>query len=151
LQGKPLPSVGWGLLAVIVGAVGAVILVVLIFTVGIIFGAITLGGLAGTIFGVGLSAWGLALAVFSFLVSYGSKIVVAYLIGKLILGQLARAYTGRAWAMVVGVVVYVLVASIPILGWLIGLLATLFGVGAMWLVFQNWRATAKPALIPAAA
>jgi len=47
------------------------------------------------------------------------------------------------WALVIGVLIYVLVSSIPIIGLLIGLAATLIGVGAMWLAYQAWR---KPAV-----
>ena len=35
--------------------------------------------------------------------------------------------------------------SIPFLGWLIGLIVTVIGLGAMWLLFQEWRNGRKPA------
>jgi hypothetical protein len=98
------------------------------------------------VLGVGFSGLGLAFTVFTLLVSYGSKLVVAYLFGRLLLQTLAKQYAGRKFlTLFVGVVVYALVAWIPILGWLIGLVATLIGLGAMWLWFRERRVRAAPA------
>jgi cytoskeletal protein CcmA (bactofilin family) len=147
-QARALPAAGWGLIVVIVGYLGAVVLALLIFAMGILFGVLTLGGLMGTVLGVGFSGLGLAFTVFTLLVSYGSKLVVAYLFGRLLLQTLAKQYADRKFlTLVVGVVVYALVAWIPILGWLIGLVATLIGLGAMWLWFRERRAVAAPAPI----
>ncbi|MBM3145731.1 MAG: polymer-forming cytoskeletal protein [Chloroflexi bacterium] len=147
--GKPLPSSGWGLVTVIAGYAGAVILAGLVLALGIFFGVLTLGGLGRTIFGVGFSSLGLAMAVFVLLVTYGSKLVIAFWGGKWVLGKLTPQYAGsKVWPLVVGVLIYVLLRAIPILGWVIGVVVTLIGMGAMWLVFQDWR---RPAILPAAA
>lgn len=149
-RAKLLPSAGWGLVVVIMGYVGALIVGVIILVVGILFGIITLGGLSQTIFGVGFSTLSLAFTVFTLLVSYGSKLVVAYLAGKLIVKALApQAADNKWWPLVVGVSLYVLFRSIPLLGWLIGVVVTLVGLGAMWLFFRQWqaaRATPPPSV-----
>ncbi|MDD5469088.1 MAG: hypothetical protein PHS96_14955 [Anaerolineales bacterium] len=107
---------------------------------------ITLGGLAGTVAGVGFSGLSLVVTVFTLLVSYGSKLVFAYLVGKLTLEKVAPRYAEqKAWPLVLGVVLYLLVRSIPLLGWLVGVLATLLGLGAMWLWFQDRRPAVAPA------
>ena len=147
---KFLPSAGWGLVVVIVGYVGAAIVGVMIFVLGILFGIVTLGGLSQTIFGVGFSTLSLAFTVFTLLVSYGSKLVVAYLMGKFVVKALApQAADNKWWPLAAGVPLYVLFRAIPLLGWLIGVVVTLVGLGAMWLFFRQWqaaRATPPPSI-----
>ncbi len=46
----------------------------------------------------------------------------------------------RFWALVLEAIVYLLLWSIPLVGWIFGLFATLFGLGAMWFVVRSWRA-----------
>ncbi len=146
---EPLPSSGWGLVTVIAGYVGAVILAGLVLALGIFFGVLTLGGLGSTIFGVGFSSLGLAMAVFVLMVTYGSKLVIAFWGGKWTLEKLFPQYAeSKAWPLVLGVLIYVLLRAIPVLGWIIGVIVTLIGMGAMWLVFQDWR---KPAPVAEAA
>jgi hypothetical protein len=138
---KPWQSLGYGFVTIVVGYMGAIAAAVLIILVGIFFAIITLGGLSSTIFGVGLSGLGLIMAIFTLLVSYGSKLIVSYWVGKLLLQQIApKANEKMIWPMLVGILLYVLVRSIPFLGWLIGLVVTLMGVGAMWLYFRSTRA-----------
>jgi hypothetical protein len=145
VRAKFLPSAGWGLVVVIVGYVGAAIIGVMILVLGILFGIVTLGGLSQTIFGVGFSTLSLAFTVFTLLVSYGSKLVVAYLVGKLIVKALApQAADNKWWPLVAGVPLYVLFRAIPLLGWLIGIVVTLVGLGAMWLLFRQWRQAQTP-------
>ncbi len=155
VRAKLLPSAGWGLVVVIVGYVGAAIVGVMIFVLGILFGIVTLGGLSQTIFGVGFSTLSLAFTVFTLLVSYGSKLVVAYLAGKLVVKALApQAADNKWWPLVAGVPLYILFRAIPLLGWLIGIAVTLVGLGAMWLLFRQWqaaRATPPPSVSAAPA
>jgi len=122
--------------------------------VGVLFFIVTLGTLGKIVFTIGFSGLSLAFAVFWLLAFHFSQLVVAYLIGRLILQQLAPHLpeaSRRIWALVVGVAVYVLATSVPLLGILIWVVAVLVGLGAMWLVFQEWRLTRmKPAAVPAA-
>lgn len=146
-RATPLSSAGWGLLVAIVGYVGLAVIGLLLLGVGIAFGLITLGGLAQTALGVGLSGVGLAFAVFTFLVAYGSKLVVAFLIGQWLVRRLLPNVTRpEVWALLAGVAVYVLIRGIPLAGWLIGVIVTLIGLGAIWLVFRERRLLAPPAV-----
>jgi hypothetical protein len=43
----------------------------------------------------------------------------------------------KLWPLLVGVALYVLLRSIPIMGWFIGGVVTLLGLGAVWLVFSE--------------
>lgn len=148
VQATPLPAAGWGLVAIILGYAGAALVALMIISLGIFLGVITLGGLARSVFGIGFSSLGLVFTIFTLFVSYGSKLVVSYLAGKLILARLApQSAEQRFLPLLVGVVVYVLLRSIPFLGWLIGLLVTLLGLGAIWLVFRDERRPAMPVTV----
>jgi hypothetical protein len=147
---KPFPALGWGALVAVVGYGGAFAVGLVVLLAGILMLVLTLGGLSGVVFGLGFSALGLALAAFSFLVSFASKLVVAYLVGVLVAGKLGpRLAESRGWALVIGVVLYVIAAGLPFIGWLVALLATLLGLGAMWLAYRE-RRVAAPAPVTVA-
>ena len=140
-QTQTLPAAGWGLLTAIVGYAAAALIALALVIVGVLFGLITLGGLSNTVFGVGFSGLGALVAVFTLLVSYGSKLVIAYLVSRIVLEKIVPQWAGnRAVVLVLGVVVYVILRGIPVLGWVIGVIVTLMGLGAMWLAVRDWRA-----------
>jgi len=146
---EPLPSSGWGLVTVIAGYAGAAVLAGLVLALATFFGVLTLGGLGRTIMGVGFSSLGLAMAVFVLLVTYGSKLIIAFWGGKWILEKLFPQYAEtKVWPLVLGVLIYVFLRAIPILGWIVAVVITLIGMGAMWLAFQDWR---KPVAVAEAA
>lgn len=139
----PLPTTGWGLIVILVGYVGAFFIGGLILAAGIFFGIITLGGLAKIILGLGFSGLALALTAFGLLISYVSKLVVALAGGKFLFEKLAPQYAEhKAWPMVVGVLIYILLRSIPVLGWIVGVLVTLLGMGAIWLFYRPKKSPA---------
>jgi cytoskeletal protein CcmA (bactofilin family) len=138
---EPLPSLGWGLVSILVVYLGAVLAVGLIVAGAIFLGVITLGELAKVILMIGFSSLGLILAVFGLMVSYGSKIVVSYLVGSLLLKWLAPKYDGGLiWPLVLGLLLYTFLRAIPLgFGLLIGLVTTLVGIGAIWLAYRDGR------------
>lgn len=142
---QPLAATGVGLLSLLGGYAGAVLAGAVIFGVGILLSLVTLGGLSNAIFGIGFSGLAMFLAVFILLVVYGSKLVASFWVGQLLVRQIApQAQNPRLWALLSGVLIYVILRAIPVLGWIIGLLATLIGLGAIWFAFQSAR---KPALL----
>ena len=75
------------------------------------------------------------MSIFWLSIAYFSKIVIAYLVGSLIFKRFLPKYAQtRIWPFLTGVVIYALLASIPYLGWLIAVIATLFGLGAIWML-----------------
>lgn len=139
-RSQPLPATGWGFLTVVVGYFAAGFIAVLVVALGIFLGLVTLGGLAGTVFGVGLSSLGVAFAIFTLLVNYGSKAVIAFLGGKWLLEKLSpESADGRILSLVLGVLIYVILRSIPVLGWLLAVFVTLIGMGAIWLIVRERR------------
>lgn len=142
---EPLPSAGWGAISIIVGYAGAFMLALSIIALGVFLGVLTLGGLAKTVFGIGFSTLGLAFTIFSLLISYGSKVIVSLLAGKILLQKIAPQFAEhKVWPLLIGVIVYVLIRSIPFLGWLVGIAVTLIGFGAMWLVFRERKLSPVP-------
>ncbi|NLF02130.1 MAG: hypothetical protein GX601_14250 [Anaerolineales bacterium] len=139
----PLLSLGLGLLVLIVGYVALFALAVLILIVSLLISLISVGGLAWPVFGIGLAVWGLTFIAFQLLVSWGSKLVVTYLVGRWLLGRISRDQKPSAVvALLLGVVIYVILRAIPILGWLVGAVATLIGLGAIWLlIYRSARRT----------
>lgn len=137
---QPLASTGVGLLSLLGGYVGVILAGGLIFGIGVLLSLITLGGLSNAIFGIGFSGLAAFIAAFTLLVIYGSKLVASYWIGQLLVRQITpQAQNPRLWALLAGVLIYVILRAIPILGWVIGLLATLLGLGALWFGLKSYR------------
>jgi cytoskeletal protein CcmA (bactofilin family) len=143
LRRKPLPALGFGLLAVAVALNAVVIfilLVALLLIVGIWLGSVTLWTLAFILWGIGFPALLLACALFVVTVLYGSKVIVADLVGSLILKRLApKAMEYRILPLLLGLVLYVVLRSIPILGWAIEGIVTILGLGAIWVAYRHRR------------
>ena len=138
VEKEVMPSLGWGLVSIMVVYLGAFLVGGLILAGAIFFGVVTLGELSRVILTVGFSSLGLIMAGFGLLVSYGSKLVVAYLVGKLLVKWLAPKYEDQPiWPMLVGVFLYTLLRAIPFIGLVIGVSATLIGIGAMWLTYRD--------------
>jgi cytoskeletal protein CcmA (bactofilin family) len=144
VEKESMPSLGWGLVTVMVVYMGAFIVAGLIIAGAIFFGVVTLGELSMVILTVGFSSLALFLAGFGLLVSYGSKLVVAFMVGRLIIRWLAPQYEEQPiWSMLLGVLIYTFLRSIPIFGFMIGLFVTLIGIGAMWLVYREYAGPDK--------
>jgi hypothetical protein len=139
VEKEPLPSLGWGLVSILVVYIGAFLAAGLIIAGAIFFGVITLGELAKVILMIGFSSLGLILAGFGLLVSYGSKIIVSYLVGDLLLNWLAPKYDGGLfWPLSLGLLLYTFLRAIPLgFGFLVGLVTTLVGIGAIWLAIRD--------------
>ena len=138
-EGESMPSLGWGMVSIIVVYIGAFLAAGLIIAGAIFFGIITLGELSTVILTVGFSSLGLILAAFGLLVSYGSKLVISYMVGRLFLRWLAPKYENQPiWPMLIGVLIYTFLRAIPVLGWFIAIFVTLIGIGAMWLVYRDY-------------
>lgn len=139
LRGSPLLSLGWGVLAVAIVAVLFVLVLAVTIIFAILFGFVTLGGLVATIIGTGVLAE-IVLAV-AFAVSIGllAPVVVSFLGGRMLLGSnLPEGLGGRIIALAVGLVIYVVLRAIPVVGAVVALAVILFGLGA--LSVWAWRA-----------
>ncbi len=154
VRAEPLPATAWGFVVMIVGYLAAFLaaglLMVLIFGLG----RLTLAGLAWGAMWSGTAALSAFFIFFTLLIIYGSKLVVAYPVGRWIMqrfqGEAAMEPTGwnQAWPLLVGVLLYVVLAGIPYLGFVVSVLVTLLGLGAMWLSLrQRTTQIAAPTLV----
>jgi cytoskeletal protein CcmA (bactofilin family) len=155
LREKPLASLGTGLVGTLISfnAILAAILVAAIFT------AIGFWLVFATVWELGIFIWATCLSLvvlFIILVCifvfYITKATVAYTLGTLIL---KRATVKSSWmkilALFSGLIIYVLLAGLPYVGWVIGILATGFGFGSWWLDYRQKREDEKLSFIPPAA
>ncbi len=150
VRAKPLAAGAWGLVGYIIGFIGASVIFLILLVIGISFAIITLWQLAWTWWFVTLSALALAFSLFILAVTYISKIIVAYLVGRLILERFGvQPNMRKPWPLLLGLTLYVLVCGIPFLGWAVSLLVTFLGLGGIWLGFSTLRGRANKIEEPA--
>lgn len=78
---------------------------------------------------------------------YLAKIITAILIGQLILNKITKTDNWKPiWPLILGVLISWLVFSIPVIGWLTGLLAITFGLGGIWAFFSPFLKNLEPQL-----
>lgn len=108
---KPLPSLGWGFAFLV--AMPIIIL-----------------ALAVTLIGIPLA---LMLIPIYFISLYIAKVFAAFVIGVLILDKATKnKYKGSlVWPLVLGLVVFVIVTSIPVIGWIVKLFLVLWALGGI--------------------
>jgi flagellar biosynthesis component FlhA len=117
-----------------------VLMVVIILAFGLFLGTLTLWRLAWSFMAVSGFSLGLVSTIFALFVSYVSKAIVAYFGGRAILGRIApSAAQYRVLSLTIGLVIFVFLAAIPILGWVINVLVTGLGIGAAWLFYRSTR------------
>jgi len=152
VEARPLPSLGWGVVAIAAFVLAMLILVIGTVLLAVVFGVVTLGELAGRFATLGGIVTSTTAFSFSVVWSYVTKIVVSLLLGQLIFRLFKSDAAGhRWWPMLLGVVIFVLIAAIPVLGWLARLATVLLGLGAVWLWARDWYAArrAAPAAVEA--
>lgn len=148
IESKPLQSTGIGLLGLVISValIGVVVLVgLLILVLGIGLGALSFWDLAWAVWGVGFSSLGLAFWLSLLFVSYGTKVIVAFMVGTFILKRLAEnSLKYKILPLLLGLLIYVLLAWVPYFGWVIAVLVNAIGLGAAWLAFKD-RGSEDPA------
>ena len=146
-RGRPLVSLGVGILGFI-GVVVAVVLVVLLTVlVAVVLGLLGLGSLTGvTVFG-GLLVAAVVVFLFVLAVVFAAPATVGLALGRLLVRGDGRRFLGWLGALALGVLVVVLVAAIPVAGgWLEGLVV-LVGLGALVLTARPTRRVGEPTAV----
>ena len=114
-------SIGWGVIVMFLTPIIAILL--LITLIGIPLAFILIG------------VWLIALFI--------SKILVGILIGRSLLDKLgnkkqdSKQKDSLIFAMVIGIIIAWIIFSIPVVGWLICLVAMWWGLGGIWLYFKK--------------
>lgn len=145
---RPLASLGWGILGFLGFVALAIVIVMATVLLAVIFGLLTLGSLVVPIIALGLLAeLGLGLA-FWISTGYLAQIIVSFVVGVTAV-EAVRAGRGRGQRvlpLVIGLVIYVLLRAIPIVGFIVGLVVVLLGLGAIshWVWRRFRRAPPQP-------
>lgn len=133
VEQRPLPSLGWGLLAFGAFIVALISVVVATIALAVIFGYLTLGGLVAMIVGVGLLLNGALIVGYIAFAAYIAEAVIALAAGRWLLRQARPAWAEQPLApLALGLAVYVLLRAVPVLGAVLALLVMLVGMGALW-------------------
>lgn len=125
-RAQPWASLGIGAAILVITPIVALV----VFIVGIFLGFWWLGLLL-------IPLWILALAI--------GYVVSGFLLGRLIFAQLGWGRYHDALALLAGLFVLTVVGIIPVIGWLIGLVALILGAGALALVVTQ-RVRMRPAI-----
>ena len=134
VQTTPAASLGWGVVAYAAFFFAILVIIVAMIAGGLLFGALTLGGVSGTIISVGILAIFALIVGFVLVTVFLTKIIVSWLSGKLILSRINPTLSEhKIWPLVIGVIIIALLIALPFVGWLFGLLVMFLGLGALWL------------------
>ena len=147
---RPVASLGWGVLGLVGFLALAVAILLATLVLAVILGLLTLGGLVALIVVLGLLAEVVLVLAFWFFTNYLAQIVVSFLAGLLLVEAVRPGRgSGRVLPLVVGLILYVILRAIPVLGALVGLAVVLLGLGALfhwiWAKLRRGRAAPPPA------
>ncbi len=142
LQSTPAASLGWGVVSYAAFFFTLLVIFTAMIIGGLVFGALTLHGVSGTIVWVSILLIFALIIGFVLVTAFFTKIVVAWLGGKWILGRFNPALAEhKVWPLVLGVVIVALVTALPFIGWIFGLTVMFLGLGALWLWGRDlWQA-----------
>jgi cytoskeletal protein CcmA (bactofilin family) len=134
---RPLPSLGFGVLGIIglVVFVMAVLLVAVLLAV--VLGLLGLGDLVALALFAALTVLAITGFAFFVIMAFLAPAAVGLALGALALGD--ERQSRRWWALVLGLLVVVILTSLPVVGGWLGLLVVLLGLGAVILLAWSLR------------
>jgi hypothetical protein len=151
---RPLPALGIGLIGLVLSAavIGAFILVfIFILLIGIWLGTINLWNVTWLLWSVAFPLTALTLSLFMIFLNYGTKAILVYAVATYLINRFAPQSARFQWVwFILGLVIYILLQAIPLLGWVIAILVTAWGLGAAWLAWRGRRANVPEAVVPVA-
>ena len=138
IPAHPLATPGIGLLAALNGFLLAALLTLVVITIGIIFQALSLSTLALLTWALGLATTAALFWLFILILFFISQIVFVYWSARALLHRFApQAKLHRALVLLLALLIFVLLAGIPLVGAIITIAAALYGTGA--LVLTGWN------------
>ena len=130
---RPLASLGWGVLGLVAFLALGVAILLSTIVLAVILGLLTLGGLVALIVGLGLLAEVILALIFWISTNYLAQIIVSFLAGLLLVEAIRPGRgRGRVLPLVVGLILYVILRAIPVLGVIVSLAVVLLGLGALF-------------------
>jgi len=146
LEEKPLASAGYGAVVLINGFLMPILIVLLLGSAVLALIYLSLPSLAWMLFWGVLSLFIALFTLFLLVTTFVTKTIVAYWVGEFILSKLApQSLRYKALPLLLGLLIYVPIASVPYLGFFVGLLVTLLGLGTMWLTRKQVEGTSGAA------
>ena len=137
---RPLPSLGFGVLGIIGLVVFVVAVLIAAVLLAVVFGLLGLGDLVALALFGALALLVIAGFVFFAIVTFLAPAAVGLALGALALGDEPRS---RRWlGLVLGLLVVVILTSLPVVGGWLGLLVMLLGLGAA--VRLAWSRRRRP-------
>jgi cytoskeletal protein CcmA (bactofilin family) len=131
---RPLPSLGWGLVAIIAFVITMLLLIFATIFLPIVFGLLTLGGVALDLILLGGLVIGATGVGFGLVWSYVTRIAISLLLGQLIFKLFKSPAADHRWLpMLLGVFIFVLITAIPVLRTIAIIATVLLGLGAFWI------------------
>ncbi|MBI5823011.1 MAG: polymer-forming cytoskeletal protein [Chloroflexi bacterium] len=142
LQATPAASLGWGVIAYAAFFFSLLVIITAMIIGGVVFGMLTLGGVSGAIVWIGILSIFALIVGFVLVTAFLTKIVVAWLGGKWIIGRFNPALADhKFWPLLIGVTVIALLTALPFAGWILGLAVMFLGLGALWIWGRElWQA-----------
>jgi cytoskeletal protein CcmA (bactofilin family) len=137
VQAKPLPALGWGVVSVAAFVATAIALSILTVVLLVISGLL-LPSLALPMFGIGWLGLSALFLGFGIVAGFLPPIVLSFLGGRWLLAKFRPEQpSSNLMMLIVGLVGFVLVTAIPVVGDILGAIATFLGLGAFWL--WSWQ------------
>lgn len=133
-EARPWPSLGWGAVAAVAVVGAAIGILIATGFLAAALGASTLFGLMALVIGWGLvSEVTLILGVIVF-TGYIAQAIASFWGGRFLLQRLQPQWLEhRVVPFLIGLVIFVALTAIPVVGGIIGFVVALLGLGAVWI------------------
>ncbi|PPS43297.1 polymer-forming cytoskeletal protein [Chroococcidiopsis sp. TS-821] len=136
---KPLPSLGWGIVTFLAVGIIAIAIAFVTFVLTAL-SAITLPVLIFPVLGLGTLANLTLIFGFLLFVMFVPQIVVSLLGGRWLIHKLQPSTSSNRFvSLAIGLLIFVLLTAIPVLGGLLHLITIFLGLGALWIWIRNNR------------
>jgi len=144
LVSSPWPSLGIGLAGLVAAPITWLVAFGVIVAIAVLFGLLSLGSLTGLTLLAGLPVLGLAFVAIVFVLSYLCQAIVAYLIGRWILGRVRPEWNSKIYAPVLlGLFILGLLFAVPVAGGVLQFVIVLAGLGAIVLTVLQSRSKSE--------
>jgi hypothetical protein len=141
LRQRPLPSAGWGIVAILGFAVLIIVVLIVVILLAIAFGLLGFSDLVGLDVLAGIVAILGASLLFAVVAGYVADALVGVVLASLVM----RGENPSRWrelaVLAVGAAVVVLLSSLPIVGPWVKLVVILLGLGAVLIAWMRPRRT----------
>jgi cytoskeletal protein CcmA (bactofilin family) len=139
IEAKPLSTFGWGIVTGLAVWLGAIAILIGTGILTALF-ALTLQGLTLPVLGIGSLLW-LALVIsFGTFAGFVPQVIISFLGGRWLLEKTRPDRLPNHWtALLIGLIIFVILTAIPILGVLLNGIVILLGLGALWLWWRSTR------------